>query len=106
MIIIAEKISKRSYFKLLFTSLFFGFFFFFLLCGIAAAFGAETVSWNGKLVTGINGLFTAILMWPFFSLFFSCFLWVFGSFGLWLYSLYKPLEVGFKGKVEIQPADV
>ena len=105
MIVTADKISKGSYFNLLITSIFFGFFFFFLLCGIAAIYGAHTVSWNGKPVTGINGLFTAILMWPFFSLFFSCFLWVFGSFGLWLYSFYKPLTIRFKGKTESQLTD-
>lgn len=105
MIVTAEKISKGSYFRLLFTSILLGFFFFFLLCGIAAVFGAQTVSWNGQYVTGVNGLFSAMLMWPFFSLFFSCFLWLFGSFGLWIYSFYKPLRVKFKGIVETQETD-
>ena len=105
MIITADKISKGSYFKLLFISLLLGFFLFFLLCGTAAIFGAQTVSWNGKPVTGINGLITSILMWPFFSLLFSCFLWVFGSFGLWLYSFYKPLRVKFKGKIKTANTD-
>ena len=100
MIIKAEKISKGSFFKLLIISLGFGFFFFFLLCGIAAAFGASTVTLNGQHVTGIKGLISAIIMWPLFSLFFSCFLWVFGVIGLWVYSFISPLTIEFKGKTE------
>ncbi len=97
MIIKAEKISKSSFFKLLLISVGLGLFFFFLLCGIAALFGSSTVTWNGEVVTGIKGLLAALLMWPFFSLFLVCFLWLFGVLGLWAYSLISPLYVEFKG---------
>ena len=97
--ITAQKISKASFFKLNLIAFGIGFFFFFLICGVAAIFGAETVKWEGQPVTGINGLLLALAMWPFFTLFITAFLWVFGVFGLWVYSFFKPIKVRFKGSV-------
>lgn len=55
--ITAKKISKRSLFKILFIGLSLGFFTFFLVCGVASLFGAETVNWNETPVTGTSGFF-------------------------------------------------
>jgi hypothetical protein len=101
--VIASKISKKSLFKLLFIGLSFGFLVFFLICGIAAIFGAETVKWENTPVTGFSGLLLALAMWPFFSFFFAGFIWIFSVFGLWIYSFIKPLKVVFKGV--ISPSD-
>lgn len=98
MIIEAQKISKASFFKLLFTAFSIGLFFFFLGCGIAAAFGAQTVSYEGAPITGIKGLIAALIMWPIFSVIFTGFLWLFGVLGLWVFSFFSPLRVKFKGK--------
>ena len=105
MIVIAEKISKGSFFKIMFTGFSLGLFVFFLVCGIAAMFGAEIVHWANQPVTGIKGLIVALLIWPVFSVFMTTLLWVFGILGLWLYSFYKPLKVRFKGKVDTQLTD-
>jgi len=101
MIINAEKISKGSFFKLLLIALSIGFFVFFLICGVAATFGADTVKWENEPVQGVNGLLVAMAIWPVFSLFITCFFWGFGVLGLWLYSFYKPISIRFKGNTEI-----
>ena len=95
--VIANKISKKSLFKLLFIGLSFGFLVFFLMCGIAAIFGAETVKWEETPVTGFSGLLLALAMWPIFSFFFAGFIWTFSILGLWIYSFIRPLKVVFKG---------
>ena len=97
--VIAHKISKRSYFKLLFIGLSLGFLVFFMFCGIAALFGAETVKWEETPVTGFPGLLLALAMWPFFSFTFAGFIWCFSIFGLWIYSFIRPLKITFKDVV-------
>ncbi len=95
-----KKISKRSLFKLLFIGFSLSFFVFFLICGIASIFGAETVKWEETPVTGITGLLLALAMWPIFSFCLTLFMWSFVAFGLWIYSLVKPLNLVFKETVE------
>ncbi|EPQ8317641.1 hypothetical protein ACUWOJ_004276, partial [Vibrio vulnificus] len=53
--ITVKKISKRSLFKMLFIGFSLSFFVFFLMCGIASIFGAETVKWEDTPVTGVSG---------------------------------------------------
>ena len=106
MIVTAEKISKASLFKLIFTWFSLGMFAFFLVCGTAAIFGAETVHFENQPITGIKGFIAAMIMWPIFSFFITAFFWLFGVLGLWFYSFYKPLTVRFKGKIETQLTDV
>jgi hypothetical protein len=91
----ARKLTKKSLFKLILISYSIPFFLFFLLCGIASIFGAETVKWNKEPITGIMGLFAALLMYPIFCLVFSCFAWVASAFGLWVYSKFKKLDIEF-----------
>jgi hypothetical protein len=95
----ANKISKASLFRLITLGLGYGFFLLFALCGTAALFGAESVYWNGESVTGIMGLVVAILMWPFFSLFFSLFIWLVLICGLWFYSFFGTLKFEFRDVV-------
>ena len=95
-IVEARKISKASLFKLMLTGASIGLFLLFLLCGIAAIYGYETVSFNDKYITGLWGLITALLMWPIFSLLFTCFGWVVITFGLWIYSFFRDLRVAFR----------
>ncbi len=94
--ITVKKISKRSLFKMLFIGFSLSFFVFFLICGIASIFGAETVKWEETPVTGVSGLLLALAMWPIFSFFLALFMWCFVAFGLWIYSLAKPLNLVFK----------
>ena len=100
--VIANKISKKSLFKLLFIGLSFGFFVFFLMCGIADIFfGTETVRLTARLgetpITGFSGSLLALAMWPIFSFFFAGFIWILSILGLWIYSFMRPLKVVFKG---------
>ena len=55
----AKKIGKGSLFKIILICQVVPFGILFLICGIAAAFGAETVTLNGVAKTGISGLITA-----------------------------------------------
>lgn len=98
--ITVKKISKRSLFKMLFIGFSLSFFVFFLMCGIASIFGAETVKWDETPVTGVSGLLLALAMWPIFSFFLALFMWCFVAFGLWIYSLAKPLNLVFKETAE------
>ena len=66
---------------------------FFLICGIAAVFGASTVTLNGEYRIGLQGLVTALVMFPFFIVIASCFTWVGATLGLWMYSLFKEIEI-------------
>ena len=47
--------TKASLFKFLWIGNLAGWFFFFLLCGIASLFGAETITFNQQPVTGAKG---------------------------------------------------
>ncbi len=40
-----------------------------VLCGVLSLFGAETVHWDGKPITGVNGLLTSIIFGPLLALF-------------------------------------
>jgi hypothetical protein len=95
----AQKISKGSVFKIYFIGLGGGFFILFLIFGISAMFGAEAVKWEEEPVTGIRGFVVAMLMWPFFTIMFSGFMWLISILGLWLYSLLRPINVTFKNIV-------
>ncbi len=97
--ITAKKLTKGSVFKIYFLGLAGGFFVLFLIFGISAIFGAETVKWEGQPITGFMGLVTAMLMWPFFSFFFAGFMWLISILGLWLYSLIRPITISFKDVV-------
>ena len=87
--------TKASLFKFLWIGNLAGWFFFFLLCGIASLFGAETITFNQQPVTGAKGFVAALVMWPIFAAIFTCLQWVFFSFGFWLYSRFKHTELEF-----------
>jgi hypothetical protein len=99
MIITAQKISKRSIFKIYFIGLTGGFFILFLLFGILAIFGADTIKLGEKSITGFMGFVTAILMWPIFSLMFTVLMWLISILGLWLYSLVRPISINLKNVI-------
>jgi hypothetical protein len=94
--ITAKKIKKSSLFKLFLIGFGIPCLFFFVGCGIASYFGAETVKWNGEQVIGLKGLIAAILMYPFFTFFFSAFLWLPCVFGLWIYSYFGNLSIEYR----------
>ena len=91
----AKKLKKKSLFKLILVSFSVPMGFFFLLCGIASIFGAETVKWNEQSITGIKGFVAALLMYPVFILFFTAFSWIGAAIGLWMYSWFRKIELEF-----------
>ncbi len=88
-----RKLSKGSLFKLISIGAFISFLPFFVLCGVASFFGANTVRVNGSPVTGPMGIVAALIMYPIFTLLFCCFAWLIGAFGLWVYSKFRCLEL-------------
>lgn len=63
--------------------------------GILALFGCETIHINSRAVVGLAGLVDAIFMVPFFSLFFSVFVWLCLYIGICICGLFKPLTIAY-----------
>jgi len=63
--------------------------------GILALFGANTVTVSQKPVTGFMGLLAALIMAPFFTLFFSAFVWIGAYAGIRILGYFKPLEIEY-----------
>jgi hypothetical protein len=89
----ARRLANGSLFKLIFVGASISLLPFFILCGIASIFGANTVRLNDAPVTGPVGLMAALVMYPVFALGFSCVAWLIGAFGLWIYSKFRFLEL-------------
>jgi hypothetical protein len=68
---------------------------FFLLCGLLALGGMQTVHVNGNAVTGAGGLLAAAIMAPIFWLILTVICWLSMFVGLWLFSLVRPIEISF-----------
>lgn len=67
----------------------------FVIFGIMALFGAETVTISNEPVTGIMGLIAALIMAPIFTLIFTIFLWIGAYLGIRLFGYFKPLEIEY-----------
>ena len=93
-----KRLSFGSLFKILFIGMLLPIFLFGLACGIAALFGANTVTINNVNVYGIQGLLAGmvigLILPAIFALLFSLIL----SIGLWVYSLFKPIVISYKEK--------
>jgi hypothetical protein len=88
-----KKLKKKSLFKLIFVSMVIPMGLFCLFCGIAAVFGASTVTLNGEYQTGWKGLVAGLVMFPFFVVIATCFTWIGAALGLWTYSWFKEIEI-------------
>lgn len=88
-----KKLKKKSLFKLIFVSTLMPMGLFCLFCGIASAFGAATVTFNGEYQTGWQGLIAALIMFPFFVVIFTCCMWVGAALGLWMFSWFREIEI-------------
>ena len=67
-----------------------------LLMGVFALFGAETVEWDGKPITGINGLLLSPAIGLFISAIFTLIMGTAIAIGLWIYSFFSPLEISYR----------
>lgn len=67
--------------------------------GVLAAFGADTVIWNGRQLYGIQGLIASPLICVGAAIFFAGIAGTACAFGLWLYSKFRPLHLWGKNVV-------
>lgn len=100
-----RRIKAGSLFKLIFVVSLSVFVPFFLLCGIAALFGAKTVSVGESHVTGVMGLVSAIIMMPIFAACFGGFAWCFAYLAIRVIGKFSPLTLEYVSVEEepIQP---
>lgn len=90
-----RRIKAGSLFKLIFVISLSVFVPFFLLCGIAALFGAKTVSVGESHVTGVMGLVSAIIMMPIFAACFGGCAWFFSYLAIRLVGKFSPLGLDY-----------
>ncbi len=95
-----KRFEAGSLFKLVFISILMLLLPFSILMGIFSLFGAETIMWNNKPITGIAGLIVSPFLGLFVSIIFSIFVWVVLFIGLWIYSKFKSIELEFIGPEE------
>ena len=90
-----KQLEARSLFKLVFIGSSMCIIPFSVLMGIFSLFGAGTIEWNNRPITGIAGLIASPLLGLFATIMFSVFSWVVLFLGLWLYSKFKSIELEF-----------
>src|SRR6266496_4960699 len=67
-----------------------------LIAGITSLFGANTVTFNDRVVTGVQGLLTAIAIGVIGPIMFAALFCFMAGVGLWLYSrLFGGYEIHF-----------
>jgi hypothetical protein len=65
----------------------------FTILGVLAAFGAQTVNWNGQPLTGLSGLAASPLIGLRLAGIGTVFLGSACALGLWLYSFIRPMRI-------------
>ena len=91
--ITVRRLRTGSVFRLLATGIFFSTVPFFILMGVFAALGFNTLRWNNEPVLGIKGLLLSPLMGLIAAAIFTALAGAGVSFGLWLYSKFRPLTL-------------
>lgn len=66
-----------------------------LLCGVAALFGAEMLTYTCEPVTGWAGLGLALVVAPLFTGILAVPAWANLALGIWVVARFRPLEVGY-----------
>jgi len=64
-----------------------------ILFGVLAAFGAQTITWNGQHLTGVSGLAMSPVIGLMITGIGTVLLGSACAFGLWLYSLVRPISI-------------
>lgn len=95
-IIQTKGLSAGSIFKILFIGLLFSLGPLLIIAAICSYFGKHVITLNGIYVFGLKGLITGLVMAPTFPLLFACILFLFISFGIWIYTRFKNLNIKIK----------
>ena len=98
-----KRIKSGSLFKLIFIISLSTLGPFILFCGIAALFGANTVTLGSNHATGIFGLISAIIMIPIFSGIFSGFAWVLSYVAIRIVGHFSPITIDYVSAVATEP---
>lgn len=93
--IVIKRLTFGSLFQLTFISFAVGLTPFCILCGIAGAWGADTISLGNQPVHGWGALVAGIVIGPIMGFFFAVFGSAFSFFGLWLYGLFRPMTIDY-----------
>lgn len=91
-----KKISTGSIFKIMAIGTLFSIIPLSIFMGIFALFGANTVSWNAKPITGLAGLAASPFIGLFISLLFTGFFGTLVAFGLWIFSKFGTIQIKLK----------
>ncbi len=91
-----RRISAGTLFKLTGLGLSLSIVPFALLMGVFALFGVPTVNWNGQPLTGMAGLIASPFIGLFITGIFTMLLGACMAFGLFLYSLARPISLLIK----------
>lgn len=89
-------LSAGSIFRILFIGLLYSMGPLLIIAAIFSYFGAHVITFNSAYVTGLKGLLTGIIMVPLFPLLFSSVLFIFITFGLWLYTRFSDFKITIK----------
>lgn len=85
-----------SVYKLVFIGLLCSVFPLCLVFGAFAAFGFNTVQWNGQAVHGVSGLLLSPVLGAMIVGFFTIFMGTACALGLWVFSKFRPLALWAK----------
>jgi len=90
------KLRAGTVFKLLGIGLTIGLLLLCTLAGILSAADLSMLMWNGKPITGLKAIFVGPLMGIFMALIFTAIIGSITAFGLWLYSMFRPMEIEYE----------
>jgi len=91
--ITVRRIRTGSIFRIVAAGTFFSITPFFVLMGVLAAFGMDSLKWNNEPVVGLRALVAGPFMGLFAAALFTAFMGLMLSLGLWLYSKFRPLSI-------------
>jgi hypothetical protein len=92
-----QRLSAGSLFKLAAIGLFVTIVPFSVLMGFGALFGASTINWDQQAITGTAGLIASPFIGALTALILTMILGCSMAFGVWLFSLCRPLTLLVKG---------
>ncbi|CAJ0780839.1 hypothetical protein LMG19083_00712 [Ralstonia psammae] len=86
-----KRISAGSMLKLIAIGLYLSIVPFSLLVGVLSLFGIGGVMWNGRPLYGVTALIASPFVGVFVATMFTAIVWAGCSFGLWVFSRYRPI---------------